>query len=91
MSNRPRDAVSGLCISQHNSGLAILDTVAGRVFVSNETGARIWASLSAGLTIDEISNEVAETFGISRQQAKQDTGTFVKELERHALLVRRPV
>jgi hypothetical protein len=89
MSIRPRDAESGIFVSAHGTGLTILDTVEWRVFVSNETGARIWAHLSAGLTIEEISNEIAGTFSISPEQAKQSVRAFVQELDRQALLVRR--
>jgi Coenzyme PQQ synthesis protein D (PqqD) len=80
----------GLCVSERDGVLAILDVATTKIFVCNEVGTQIWARLSGKETIDELSGEIADFFGVSHERAKQDTCTFLMELERLRLVARRP-
>ena len=79
----------GVCVSEHENGLAIFDSGTGRVFVCNLIGAQIWAALSKGLGIDTISAGIAQRFGASPNDVKHDACLFVAELECEGLIVRR--
>ena len=90
MNKAPKYAAPEICVSESDGGFVIFDPNTGEVFVSNKIGARIWTGLSAGLTTDEISNDLSDRFGTSRERAKHDVDVFVTELVRRRLLVRRP-
>lgn len=81
MDDGPREIVTGLCVAEHDGGLAIFQPDTGRLFVCNQVGAQIWSGLSKGLSIDEISKEIAQSFGVAPEQAKHDARVFVMELE----------
>jgi len=81
MDNRPRKIVTGLCVSEHDGGLAIFQPDTGRLFVCNRVGALIWSGLSKGLSIDEISKEIAQRFSVAPEQAMHDARDFETELE----------
>lgn len=88
MANTPREVISGLCVAEHKGGLVIFQPDTGLMFTCNHVGARIWSGLSRGLTIAELSNEIANRFGVSIERAGRDTRALVAELEGHGLIAR---
>ena len=75
--------------SAHDDGLALLHISTGRVFLSNQTGLRIWQGVVAGLTADAISEEISRDWGIGWEVVRRDTSSFIFELERRGLVIRR--
>ena len=90
MENGTNKIRSGLCVSEHDGGLTIFDPDTGDLFACNQTGARIWSGLSSGLSLEEISNEIAEVYGVSSATATADACAFVSELGSRGWLARRP-
>jgi hypothetical protein len=92
MTNGPTKArwepAPGLCVSHRDDELAIFDMGTARIFVCNEVGTQIWTRLSGEGTIDELSSEIADYFGVSHERAKRDVCMFLMELEHLGLLVR---
>ena len=76
---------AGVEASADGEGLALLDTLTGRLFVSNQVAASIWLGASKGLSLDEVAEEIAMRFGVARERAKLDIQAFVGLLERHGL------
>jgi hypothetical protein len=74
--------------SFHDDGLAILHSGSGRVFTSNETGARIWRALEQQLSLDVIAEKISSEYQIARTMAREHTILFLSELEQHALVQR---
>ena len=79
-----------LSVSHREDQLTIFDAATAQIFVCNEAAALIWAGLSGGRTVDEISPEIAAAFGVSRDRTKQDAYVFLMELENLGLLARGP-
>jgi hypothetical protein len=77
--------------SFHENGIALLDLTTGKVFLSNETGSRIWRGLVAGLTPEAIGEDLGREFGVGFEIASRDTSSFLAELERRGLLIRKAV
>jgi hypothetical protein len=75
--------------SAHDDGLALLHVSTGRVFLSNQTGLRIWQGVAAGLTADAISEEISRDLGVRWEVVRRDTSSFIFELERRGLVIRR--
>lgn len=74
--------------SFHDNGVVILQ--AGRLFTSNETGARIWRGIEQQLPLDTIAEEISTVYKIARTTAREHTLKFLAALEQQAL-VRREV
>jgi hypothetical protein len=78
----------GATASMHEGGLVILHVPSGRIFTSNQTGARIWQCLEEQLPLEGIAAEIARDFGIDRAAALADAARFLAELERNGLTQR---
>lgn len=87
--NRRLAIAPGVRASAHDDGLALLHISSGRVFLSNQTGLRIWQGVVAGLTADAISEEISRDWGIGWEVVRRDTSSFIFELERRGLVIRR--
>ena len=74
--------------SFHDDGIAILHSGSGRVFTSNETGARIWHALEQHLSLDAIAEKISSEYRIAKIIAREHTILFLSELEQHALVQR---
>lgn len=74
--------------SAHDDGIALLDISTGRVFLSNQTGSRIWRGLVAGLSADAISEEISREWGVGPELVRRHTSSFIFELESRGLLRR---
>ena len=72
--------------SFHDNGLAILHSRSGRLFTSNETGARIWRGLEQRLSLDAIAEKISSDYQIARSIAREHTVRFLSELEKHSLV-----
>jgi len=74
--------------SIHDDGVVILDNRSGRLFTSNQTGARIWRCIERQLPFESIADEIASEYQIARTTAQEHTARFLAELERHNLIER---
>ena len=74
--------------SFEDDGIAILHAGSGRLFTSNQTGARIWRGLEQHLSLDAIADRICAEYQIAKAVARQHTVRFLSELEQHALVQR---
>ena len=74
--------------SFHDGGLVILHAGNGRVFTSNETGARIWRGIEQQLPFESIASEISSAYHIARATAHEHTLRFLSALEQQALIRR---
>ena len=74
--------------SIHDSGIVILHIGNGRLYTSNETGARIWRGVEEQLSLETIAAEISEAYQIARATAREHVVRFLAELERHTLIHR---
>jgi len=77
-------------VSVHEDGLVILHVLSGRVFTSNQTGARIWQYLEQKLPLETVAAEISREYGVDRETAQEDTARFLAELEWNGLAERGP-
>lgn len=75
--------------SAHNDGLAILHISTGQMFLCNRTGARIWQGITAGLSVDAISDEISRECGVGSHLVRRHAASFLGELARRGLLVEK--
>jgi Coenzyme PQQ synthesis protein D (PqqD) len=74
--------------SFHDRGIAILHAGNGRLFTSNETGARIWRGLEQHLSLEAIADKISSEYQIAITTAREHTVRFLSKLEQHALVQR---
>jgi Coenzyme PQQ synthesis protein D (PqqD) len=72
--------------SFHDDGLVILHAGSGRVFTSNETGARIWRGIEQQLSLETIAKEISRVYSIALTTAREHTLNFLAALEQQALI-----
>ena len=72
--------------SFHDNGVVILHAGSGRLFTSNETGARIWRGIEQQLSLETIANEISSAYHIARTTAREHTLSFLTALEQQALI-----
>ena len=72
--------------SFHDDGVVILHAGNGRLFSSNETGARIWRGIEQQLSFETIANEISSAYQIARTTAREHTLSFLTALEQQALI-----
>jgi hypothetical protein len=72
--------------SFHDDGVVILQN--GRLFHSNETGARIWRGIEQQLPFEAIAKEISSAYQIARNTAREHTLNFLKALEQQSLIKR---
>lgn len=75
--------------SVHEDGIVILDARRGRLFRSNLAGMFIWRCLEQHQSFEAIADRIHTEFQIARATAREHTGRFLAELERHCLIARR--
>ena len=75
--------------SFHDDGVVILH--AGRLFTSNETGARIWRGIEQQLPFETIAKEISSVYKIARTTAREHTLNFLAALEQQTLIRREVV
>jgi hypothetical protein len=74
--------------SFHDDGVVILQAGTGRLFTSNETGARIWRGIEQQLSLEIIAKEISSAYQIERTTAREHTLNFLAVLEQQALIKR---
>jgi coenzyme PQQ synthesis protein D (PqqD) len=74
--------------SNHENGMVILHLGNGRVFASNETGARIWRRIEQEESLKAIAAEISDEYQIPITLASEHVTTFIADLERHSLVRR---
>lgn len=74
--------------SFHDDGVVILHAGNGRLFTSNETGARIWRGIEQQLPPETIAEEISSAYQIAGATAREHTLNFLAALERQALIKR---
>ncbi len=74
--------------SFHDDGVVILHAGNGRLFSSNETGARIWRGIEQQLPLETIASEISAAYQIARTTARAHTLGFLTALEEQALIRR---
>ena len=74
--------------SFHDDGVVILQPGTGRLFTSNETGARIWRGIEQQLPLETIATEISTAFQIARTTAREHTLNFLTALEQQGLIKR---
>ena len=74
--------------SFHDDGVVILQAGTGRLFTSNETGARIWRGIEQRLPLETIATEISTAFQIARTTAREHTLNFLTALEQQGLIRR---
>jgi hypothetical protein len=74
--------------SFHDDGVVILQAGTGRLFTSNETGARIWRGIEQQLPLETIATEISTAYQIALTTAREHTLNFLAALERQALIKR---
>ena len=72
--------------SFHDDGVVILHSGNGRMFTSNETGARIWRGIEQQLSFEGIASEISSAYHIARTTAREHTLKFLTALEQQALI-----
>jgi len=75
--------------SFHDGGLVILHADTGRLFSSNETGARIWRGIEQQLPLETIATEISAAYQIPGATAREHTLNFLAALEQQALIKRQ--
>jgi hypothetical protein len=83
-------ASSRISIADLGGEAVILDPETGQYFGLNKVGLFIVERLKDERTIDALVEEVAEHFGIGREQAEADLVGFIDELQEAKLVSARP-
>ena len=74
--------------SFNDNGIVILHAGNGRMFTSNETGARIWRGIEQRRSLEGIVEEISGEFQIAGTTARVHTLNFLAALEQQALITR---
>ena len=69
-------------------GAALLDIEQGICFSLNPVGLKIWELLKTHHSVDEIADELAHAFPVSRSQLLSDVVEFLESLEAKRLIRR---
>jgi hypothetical protein len=68
--------------------LVLLDLEGGDYFALDEIGAKFWAGIEAGKTLDALAEEIASEYDVTLAQAATDLATLRDELLARGLLVK---
>jgi len=64
----------------------LLDTEAGLYFGLDPVGARIWAHITAGLSMHEICSQLEEEFEVARGHLESDVAALLSDLAARRLI-----
>jgi len=70
--------------------LVVLELTTTTYLTLNGTAKQLWLGLLDGATVDELVGTLSGRFGISAEQARADTESFVSALSDRALLSTAP-
>jgi Coenzyme PQQ synthesis protein D (PqqD) len=68
--------------------LVILDLARGEYFALDPVGARVWAGLQSGRTVEEMAQEIVSEYDVSLDGALADLTALGDDLVARGLLVR---
>jgi hypothetical protein len=68
--------------------LVLLDLEGGDYFALDEIGAKFWAGIEAGKTLDALAQEIAAEYEVTLAQAATDLGALRDELLARGLLLK---
>ena len=88
MNNGRLTVDSEAATSIHENGIVILHLGNGRVFASNETGARIWRGIEREESLKAIAAEISDEYQIPITSACEHIRAFICDLEQHSLIRR---
>lgn len=71
-----------LKITEQENGAIVFDKTHGVYFQTNNVGTCIIQLVSLGKNADEITDEIAAKFNISREQAETDVNEFLASLKK---------
>lgn len=74
----PRADVIDTILNEKEASLMHIGTQSS--FALNQTGLKIWNLLKEGVGLDEIAEELAETFDVGLERATQDTMDLIENL-----------
>lgn len=66
--------------------VVVLDLRNSQYIRINHTGARLWGLLERGASTRVLADSLIEEFGVSREGARADVGSFLTSLRRSGLL-----
>jgi hypothetical protein len=69
-----------------SDGLILMDIENGSIFSANVVGARIWQLLREGRLEEQITDAIAEEWGVPRDTVASDVIEFVQSLRERALV-----
>ncbi|HWY54137.1 MAG TPA: PqqD family protein [Terriglobales bacterium] len=89
-SSNTQDLVIGPSVRETASedGAVLLDIEQGICFSLNPIGLKIWELLKTHHSVDEIADELAQSFPVSRSQLLSDVVEFLQSLEAKRLIHR---
>jgi Coenzyme PQQ synthesis protein D (PqqD) len=67
-------------------GTVLVNLASNRIFELNETGARVWELMSAGLDRDQLIEQLVQEFAVDAARASVELDTLLARLEREGLL-----
>lgn len=73
-------------VSETQDGAVLLDVRQGLCFSMNPIGNLIWKHLSEGWEPAQITQQLADTFKISTEQASNDLQEFLRDLKQRQLV-----
>jgi hypothetical protein len=68
-------------------GAADMDSI----YTFNETGSLLWSLIEKGGTTEDLSAQLQSEYGITAEQAADDTAKFVQELKEAGLVEVKPL
>ncbi len=72
-----KQSLANLALSENGF---LFDAVSGNTFTLNDTGKIIVKGLIEGITLEQISTILSESFGVSFENASSDTQQFIHYL-----------
>jgi len=84
--NSAMKVANGVRETNSQDGAVLLDIDQGLCFSMNPVGAKIWAMVKDGRSLDEITESLGQEFRLPRTQLLEDISEFLKQLEKMKLV-----
>ena len=85
-SDQPINTAETVREAINQDGAVLLDIKQGLCFSMNPVGARIWAMLKAGRTVDQVAHALELEFHAPRAQIETDLAEFLDNLKVRTLI-----
>jgi hypothetical protein len=66
--------------------MVLVHLATNQVFELNDTGARVWELLGAGVNEEKILEQLTAEFEVEAEQLRQDVGDLLRELKSAGLI-----